>query len=147
MASSKKPTPQQAAEDLKQRKHRLAAGQAEQMVKALEKVRKQVTKAKKDGNPIPESTPEWPKSWTVNKAVFRQLMKKPGCIGIRIFPALNNEGKVTLVMMAVDDQGNNIITAPPATQKALKPGEQALDLNAFDEVQHDPPFQGDQRFS
>ncbi len=145
-------TPLDAVEDLQQRNHRIAKGSAEKMVKAFDKQTKLLSKALKNGNATPELLPDWPKCWTFNKKLFQMLLKKPDAQGIRFFPAIADDGGVTLVVVAVDSQGNNIKTAEQAKPTktaaaknalALKSSTTELDGNAFDEAQRNPPYPGD----
>ena len=148
----KKMTPLDAVEDLQQRNHRITKGSAEKMVKAFEKQSRLLSKALKNGTATPEQLPDWPKCWTFNKKLFQMLLKKPDAQGIRFFPAIADDGGVTLVVVAVDSQGNNIKTAEQAnptkaaTAKkalALRSATTELDNNAFDEAQRNPPYPGD----
>ena len=145
--AAKKLTPSESVADLLSRTHKVEKGKPEKMVKAFDKASRQLAKAKKNGEAVPEITPEWPKCWTINAKALRALLKKTDAIGVRFFPALADDGGVTLVMVAVDSNNNNIIAPPDAAPKAAKTrsGEPTIetDENAFDEVQRYPPYPGD----
>jgi len=145
--AAKKLTPADSVADLLSRTHKVEKGKPEKMVKAFEKSSKALAKAKKNGEQVPANTPDWPKCWTINGNAIKALLKRPGAIGIRFFPAMSEDGSVTLVMVAVDENGNNIILPPPAPKKAAKTrsaGDAApsieLDENAYNEVQRYPPY-------
>ena len=45
----------------------------------------------------------------VGKNIISQILEQPGCVGIRFFNAINEDGKNTLVYVGVDKEGNNIL--------------------------------------
>jgi len=47
--------------------------------------------------------------------LFENLLKEPGCVGIRIFYAQDDDGSPKMVLVGVDAKGNNII------KKQVKP--------------------------
>jgi hypothetical protein len=43
-----------------------------------------------------------------NRSAFEQLLAQPGAAGIRIYRAQHADGSPTMVMVAVDDQGQDL---------------------------------------
>ncbi len=41
-------------------------------------------------------------------STFQELMNQPGCVQIRIYLAKDNQNKLTLVMVGVDQDGNDM---------------------------------------
>jgi hypothetical protein len=48
------------------------------------------------------------KSYYIGRNIIDQILAQPGCVGIRFYNAYNEEGKKTLVYVAVDATGNAI---------------------------------------
>jgi hypothetical protein len=48
------------------------------------------------------------KSYYIGRNILDQIMAQPGCVGVRFYNAYNEEGKKTLVYVAVDATGNDI---------------------------------------
>lgn len=42
----------------------------------------------------------------VGRNILDQILAQPGCVGIKIFKALNEEGEKTYVLTGVDQEGN-----------------------------------------
>jgi hypothetical protein len=57
-----------------------------------------------DKNAIGES-----KSYVIGRTIIDQILAQPGCVGLRIFEAINEEGKKTLVYVGIDSKGNNLL--------------------------------------
>ena len=137
MASSKKLTQQQAMEDLAKRKHHVAQSTAASMVKKYKTFRTKLASASKNGGALPATVPDLPTFVTYNKKAIQGLLKKPGCAGIRIYPAINNENTLTFVLVAIDEAGENIFDAAAETagNAMAKPGG-----GVVDEGQTSPPY-------
>ena len=41
-------------------------------------------------------------------AAFQRILDQPGCVGIRIYPSLYEDGRESLVLVGVDEQGNDM---------------------------------------
>ncbi len=52
-----------------------------------------------------------PFSETFERAAFDRLLSQPGCIGIRVYYAMDKEQKVNLVVMGTDENGQDILPA------------------------------------
>jgi hypothetical protein len=39
---------------------------------------------------------------------FRRILSQPGCVGIRIYPSLYEDGRQSLVLVGVDEKGNDL---------------------------------------
>lgn len=46
-----------------------------------------------------------------NRSAFEQLLAQPGAAGIRIYRASEKDGSPTVVMVAVDEKGNDLAEA------------------------------------
>ena len=42
--------------------------------------------------------------------VYEDILAQTGCVGIRIYKAINEDGKLTNVLVGVDKDGNDMIT-------------------------------------
>lgn len=51
------------------------------------------------------------RSSAFNRSAFEQLLAQPGAAGIRIYRALEKDGSPTVVMVAVDQSGNDLAEA------------------------------------
>ena len=47
--------------------------------------------------------------YTIGRTVIDQILAQPGCVGMRFYNALNEAGQKTLVYVAVDASGNDIM--------------------------------------
>ena len=52
---------------------------------------------------------ELSRAHTVGRDIIEQLLAQPGCVGLRMFDAINEFGKQTLVYVAIDASGDNIL--------------------------------------
>ncbi len=57
-----------------------------------------------DNNAIGDS-----KSYIIGKTIIDQILNQPGCVGLRIFDALNENGEKTLVYVGIDSKGKNLL--------------------------------------
>jgi hypothetical protein len=48
-------------------------------------------------------------SYCIGANVINQILSQPGCVGLRFFDALNENGEKTLVYVGVDSKGKSII--------------------------------------
>jgi hypothetical protein len=49
------------------------------------------------------------KSYIIGKTILQQLLAQPGCVGIRLFDAINESGDKTLVYVGIDSKGKNLL--------------------------------------
>jgi hypothetical protein len=54
-------------------------------------------------------TVEGSNSYFIGKDVINQILSQPGCVGIRIFDAINEQGCKTLVYVGIDAKGKSIL--------------------------------------
>ena len=47
--------------------------------------------------------------WTIGRNIIDQILAQPGCVGLRFYNALNEAGQKTLVYVAVDASGRDIL--------------------------------------
>ena len=50
--------------------------------------------------------------FTVGKKIIEQVLAQPGCVAMRIYNAMDDAGKQTLVYAGVDEKGNTILEYP-----------------------------------
>jgi hypothetical protein len=48
-------------------------------------------------------------SYYIGKNIIEQMLAQPGCVGIRFFDAINEEGQKTLVYVGIDSKGRSIL--------------------------------------
>jgi hypothetical protein len=48
-------------------------------------------------------------SYYIGKTVINQILSQPGCVGLRIFDAINEIGDKTLVYVGIDSKGKSIL--------------------------------------
>jgi hypothetical protein len=49
------------------------------------------------------------KSYVIGKTIIDQILTQPGCVAVRFFDAINENGVKTLVYVGVDSKGKNIL--------------------------------------
>ena len=47
--------------------------------------------------------------FTVGRDIIDQILAQPGCVGIRLYNAINEEGQKTMVYLGIDADGNNLL--------------------------------------
>jgi hypothetical protein len=43
------------------------------------------------------------------RVIFDRILRQKGCVGVRFYPGLDDDRKVTLLFVGVDNQGNDIL--------------------------------------
>jgi hypothetical protein len=147
MTPQEKSLGQQALEKLKTTHHRVDYDIAAGMVKAFRAFVGALSPNKKDARPsIPECL-------TFNKTAIQEILDKPGCVALRMYPAIKEENGAktfTLVLVGVDDDGENLIIKPTefvkgAAQSATISAKTASTTGSggsgtYDETQTCPPY-------
>ena len=119
--------------ELKDQKHTIPKDDAEKMVKKYKQVRKKLMALNEEEG---LKLPAFPISVTYNKAAMDGLVNLPGCVGIRVYPAVTKENELTFVLVGVDADGENIYgTAGAKTAKQL-----TTSGTVTDEGQMSPPY-------
>ena len=59
-----------------------------------------------------DAYPEQAYGHVVGRAIIDKILAQPGCEGLIIYPALNNEGKRTVVYAGIDAEGKAIVKIP-----------------------------------
>src|SRR5450631_2142511 len=70
-------------------------------------------------------TVEGSNSYYIGKSVIDQILSQPGCVGLRIFDAINEVGGKTLVYVGIDSKGKSILeftTVNDLGKLAVTPG-------------------------
>lgn len=97
----------------------------------LEKAKKlkKIFKEKKGEliNPKIPATDVIPDSETFNRTAIDRLLALPGCVGIRIYTGMDEEYKLRLILVGVNDKGEDLIipstTTASLTATTLSDGE------------------------
>jgi hypothetical protein len=63
--------------------------------------------------------PEAVKSFLYGRKVFEQLLQVPGCVGIRVFNGLNDNGHQALVFVPVGERNQNILNYSITTPEGI----------------------------
>ena len=64
------------------------------------------------GSFIKDYTEKYPNdvvSYHIGKNIIEQILAQPGCVGIRFYNALNEEGQKTLVYLGIDAAGKDML--------------------------------------
>jgi hypothetical protein len=130
--------------DLMKRQHKVGLVAAKEMVANFAVLKAELGKPKKTAVYFDEKDPVFPKSIAINKKALSDLLAQPNCAGLRFYPALNADNKFTLVVLAIDDAGENIlpgVDAPGAMAKTASSAVTAAEEeHVVDEAQLSPPF-------
>ena len=49
------------------------------------------------------------KSYVIGKTIIDQILAQPGCVAVRFFDAINENGIKTLVYVGIDSNGKNLL--------------------------------------
>jgi hypothetical protein len=140
MHTTKKHTLRTAMQELQSAKHAVSFETANGMVKQFKRFRNRMTRARQTGL-LAGDVPHLPICLSFNKAAIYQLMKAPGCVGIRFYPAINNKQQLTLVIVGVDEMGENILPLKTNNNQLLAKGlEMEGSSGLLDEGQASPPY-------
>ena len=60
-------------------------------------------------NAYREANPNDAPGYTIGRTIIDQILAQPGCVGMRFYNALNENGQKTLVYVAVDASGNDMM--------------------------------------
>jgi hypothetical protein len=111
-------------QQLKEKKHQIGKAKAVKMAKKYQKFRKELEKAVETGTPLSSKSPALSISYAFNAKSIKKLLKEPTAVGIRIYPGVNEENNVTMILVAFDADGNNITygtgAVPVSKAKGLK---------------------------
>jgi len=137
---TKKLTADEAMQELQSTKHEISTELASAMVKRFGRFKTTLNKAKKNKAPLPDSTPVFPNSLTFNRAAIYRLMKMPGCAGIRCYLAINAKQELRLVIVGVDEKGENMLASTQSGSGNKVAKAAGDDVVVLDEGQASPPY-------
>ena len=92
-------------------KHSISQDKVKQLTSNYEKNKTKILKKKFHGEAI------LPTSETFDRAAFDQLLSQEGCVGVRIYFGMDEDLKVQLVVVGVNEKGQNL---RPSTSKLKK---------------------------
>src|SRR5690349_20294943 len=105
MHTKKTMTLTQAMQELHATQHEISSEQAAEMVKNYKTFRSKMMKDKKTGSVPRSGIPALPICLTFQRDAVLNLMKAPGCAGIRMYFAINRGRQLSLVLVGVDETG------------------------------------------
>ena len=109
MKTVKTHTQADTLQDLKVRQHAINQTSAAAMVKKYKTLRNKVEKVKKGYKALPLAMPDLPLFLTFKKEAIAGLLEPANCVGLRMYPAINKQQMLTMVLVGVDEQGENIL--------------------------------------
>ena len=59
-----------------------------------------------------DAHPELEKTFTIGKTIIEQILAQPGCVALRVYNAINEYGKTTLVYCGLNENGDIINKYP-----------------------------------
>jgi len=62
---------------------------------------------------------QMPGAQFVGRNILEQILAQPGCIGVKIYNALNEKGERTYVITGTDSTGNDILTITAVTPEGI----------------------------
>jgi hypothetical protein len=136
----------QALTALSTNKHAISKANADKWAKRYQKFAKDLAKAVANGTPPPPGTPDMGVAFSFNKKNVQKILKETGAVGLRIYPGINDDKKLTTILVAFDAQGNNItytevVVAKAKAGKGLKAGgNDDPDDGLLDDAQSSPPY-------
>lgn len=78
------------------------------------------TKRYRDRQKKGEALPPLP-AVAFHRDAYDRILSQPGCVALRSYPALTEEGEITVVMVGVDAAGNDLVDGELAQQGELCP--------------------------
>lgn len=75
--------------------------------------------------------PEAVKSFLYGRKIFEQLLQVPGCMGIRVFNGINDNGQQALVFVPVGERNQNILNYTVTTPEGIVVVEAPVADNGF----------------
>ncbi|CAN5753392.1 hypothetical protein BH10BAC3_BH10BAC3_12000 [soil metagenome] len=137
MAKAKIITPEIAMQELVAGTHAITKDSATSMIKKYTALRKYISSSKAG---FILKLPTLPVSVSYNKQCIEQLISQQACCGIRVYPAINKNFELTLVIVAIDAQGENIYDYTGGDQNSLQSGALTTSNKLVDEGQMSPPY-------
>lgn len=64
-----------------------------------------------------------PDSETFNRTAIEKLLALPGCVGIRVYTGMNEEDQLCLILVGVNDKGEDLIIPTMSTAGLTVEGE------------------------
>jgi hypothetical protein len=134
MKTTNKNNTGQAMQQLQATKHFISKKVAGVMIRKYRVIRNRIGGLQKM---MPLNLPVLPVSISYHGKAIRSLLATAGCCGIRIYPAINSNDELTLVLVGIDGKGENIYEGAGNTkQSAAKTGVALV----VDEGQTSPPY-------
>ena len=127
-------------QELTQTKHSISKYMAGVMLKRYKCFWKKLLETKRAGGGVFGNIPNLPICLTYNKSAIYQLMKLAGCVSIRIYFAINEKQQLSLVMVGVDEAGDNIVVDNTNGSGKVADALAGENVGILDEGQASPPY-------
>lgn len=137
MKPQERPSKEQAVKELKNAHHKIRKDDANQMIKAYQKWR---DKHAGQGAQPGASDPDFPISLAFNKNEVLEILNHPDAFGLRIFPAINSKNEMTVVLVAFDEELQNITHIYHNGQNRMTSTGTSQEEGGLDESQTCPPY-------
>lgn len=88
----------------------------------------------------------YPYSESFNKQAVQRLLDQNGCVGLRIFSGLQDDGQVVFILMGFDVNGKNILKKVDINAKLIKTAHNSdgtVDGVTLEKGERNPPSQDD----
>jgi hypothetical protein len=73
-----------------------------------------------------KACPDEASGYYLGRNIIDKILAQPGCVGIRFYYGLNDEGQKTLVYKGVDVNGNDIVKQTMVTENGVIMSEDAI---------------------
>ena len=86
-------------------------------------------------------------SYLIGRDIIDQILAQPGCVGIKFFNALNEQGEKTLVYLGVDKTGNSIVKFTVISENGRLESEKGIvadRIKTGDRTSRPSTFDGDE---
>ena len=76
-------------------------------------------------NAYEQAHPTEVRGYVLGRNIIDQILAQPGCVGMRFYYGLNEEGQKTLVYVGVDAEGKDIVKRTVVTEKGIVMNQEA----------------------
>jgi hypothetical protein len=73
-----------------------------------------------------EAYPNEYQTYTLGRNIIDLILAQPGCVGMRFYYGLNDQGQKTLVYVGVDANGNDLVKKTMVTENGVMMSDQGV---------------------